>query len=137
EVMQEIEQRLGTRQEFPYVEGVPRGKKAIVAYLKPPVGPVPGELTDDDATLAEAIVLASGRPSLLIAGGTFQPPELDVWKQRLRDCQSTVEALIPPAGRVELLNHPDSEWVGTAWVIDEGLLVTNRHVAEVFCRRHN
>ena len=44
--------------------------------------------------------------------------------------------MIPSIGRVELFHHDDFEWVGTAWVIDEQILVTNRHVANVFAARN-
>ncbi|MCO8123925.1 DNA/RNA non-specific endonuclease [Stieleria sp. TO1_6] len=85
--------------------------------------------------LQEAIVLAFGRPSLFIQNNSFATPESTTWKQRLKSTKSQLESVIPKVGRVELFHHPDFEWVGTAWVIDEDVLVTNRHVADVFANK--
>ncbi len=84
---------------------------------------------------AEAIVLAFGRPSLLIRHGSYEEPESDVWQERLAGARRRLEEIIPSVGRLELFHHPDFEWAGTAWVIDERTVVTNRHVAELFAER--
>jgi hypothetical protein len=31
-----------------------------------------------------------------------------------------------------MANNPDYSWVGTAWLVDKDIAVTNRHVASVF-----
>ena len=38
---------------------------------------------------------------------------------------------------MELLNHPNYDYVGTAWMIDESVMITNRHVAAIFARRQS
>lgn len=81
---------------------------------------------------AEAIILATGRPALLIRGGIWEEPELQVVRERLASTAGLLEAAIPKVGRVELLNDPTMEYVGTGWMIEEDILITNRHVATYF-----
>jgi endonuclease G len=82
----------------------------------------------------EAIVERFGRPSLLVKNGTFETPSADTWKARLFPTQSRLEKAIRSVGRLELINHSYS-WAGTAWIIAEGIAVTNRHVADLFAQR--
>lgn len=82
--------------------------------------------------LAEAIVLLTNRPSLLVQNDTFTLPESGDWRSRLLPRKSSVEKAIRSTGRVELSNNPDYDWVGTGWVIAPGVVVTNRHVALTF-----
>lgn len=93
-------------------------------------------LADTDAQdYAEAIVLLEGRPSLLVRNDTFEEPELDYWKDRLNPYRAALESALRSVGRVELTGHTTYEWVGTAWVVGERLVVTNRHVATIFALR--
>ena len=85
----------------------------------------------------EAIILAFGRPSILVKDNSFEEPKSTTWKTRLRPVRLKLETVIPRVGRVELFHHEDYEWVGTAWVIDERTLVTNRHVADIFARKNH
>ena len=86
---------------------------------------------------SEAIVLAVGRPSLLIQQGRLDLSRIQLpsLKKRLERHLKTIEAPLPSIGRVELLSHPSFEWVGTGWLLPNRVLVTNRHVAEVFSER--
>ncbi len=59
--------------------------------------------------------------------------ESQIWKQRLTDANSLLVPNIPAVGRVELGNHPRGvEWLGTGWLIQDNVVVTNRHIAEIF-----
>ncbi len=90
-------------------------------------------LSDPEAqAYAEAIVLLDGRPSLLVRNDSFEEPEFDYWKSRLNPNRAVLESNLKSVGRVELTGHSTYEWVGTAWVIGERLVVTNRHVANIF-----
>lgn len=82
----------------------------------------------------EAIVERFGRPSLLVRNGTFEMPSADTWKARLFPTQSRMDKAIRSVGRLELINHSYS-WAGTAWIIAEGIAITNRHVAELFAQK--
>ena len=86
----------------------------------------------------ESIVLPIGRPALLIQNGTYATPTSDVWKTRLECSRQTIEKVIPSVGRIEVKNHPSyEEWVGTGWVVADGIVVTNRHVAQEFSQKAN
>ncbi|OQP38647.1 hypothetical protein A4H97_18165 [Niastella yeongjuensis] len=88
----------------------------------------------DDFT--EAVILPVGRPVLTIfhndAELTFTDPESEIWRERLINARSTLAGVIPSVGRVEVANHPIYDWLGTGWLVDKNIIVTNRHVAEIF-----
>ena len=90
------------------------------------------ELTPEEGRSLEAIVLLQGRPPLLIMGGHFATPPTE-WAV-LESHRSAIEALFPSVGRIELTGHPSYEWVGTGFLVADSVLMTNRHVAEVFCQ---
>ncbi|MEO0822652.1 MAG: DNA/RNA non-specific endonuclease [Pseudomonadota bacterium] len=81
---------------------------------------------------AEAIVMLHGFPSLLITNGDYQEPRNPVWRKRLNPHRARIREVIANVARVDLVNHPDFKWVGTAWRVNEDTFVTNRHVANVF-----
>lgn len=106
--------------------------RSLGAAAEETVGVAPGS----DVTL-ETIVLTSGRPVLDIRGGEtvldMHLVESQVWKQRLIHAESLLAQNIPAVGRIELGNHPRGvDWIGTGWLIRDNIVVTNRHVAEVF-----
>lgn len=84
----------------------------------------------------ESIIMRRQRPVLAIkddAPGLIFRDEEDsrIWKQRLSDANARIRRAIPAVGRIELSGgHLD--WVGTGWLVDEDILVTNRHVAAEF-----
>ncbi|TCS60278.1 endonuclease G [Primorskyibacter sedentarius] len=80
----------------------------------------------------EAIVMRTGFPSLLVQNGTFEQPKLQHWKDVLNPRRNMIDRVINNVGRVDLVNHPNYKWVGTAWRVNEDCFVTNRHVAEIF-----
>ncbi|WP_420146722.1 DNA/RNA non-specific endonuclease [Spirosoma sp.] len=92
------------------------------------------------ATL-ETIVLRVGRPVLSVFNDEavleFRDAESAVWQNRLTDARPRLTTAIKAVGRIELENHPTFEWVGTGWLVDENIVVTNRHVAELFGRSNN
>jgi len=84
----------------------------------------------------ETIVLRVGRPVLTISHDEavlqFADAESQVWKERLLIAKQQLISAAKAVGKIELQNDPFYEWVGTGWLIDESIVVTNRHVAEVF-----
>ena len=134
EVMDEIQELLVSRKKFPRLEAAPGSRKAVGEYLELSLSGAELPQSTHDL-ITEAIVLSVGRPSLLIQGGKFEEPQLEIWKRRLDPARDSIQKVIPSVGRVEVFHHPDFEWLGTAWVIDEKVLVTNRHVAEEFAER--
>lgn len=95
------------------------------------------EAPEDRFDTMEAIVLTTGRPALLIQGGNWEEPRLIEVKTRLESARQGVTTAIRKVARVELLNHPNFDYVGTAWMIDEDVMITNRHVANTFARRQD
>jgi endonuclease G len=84
----------------------------------------------------EAIIERFTRPVYLVQDSTFTvPPDSfpnsDVIEARMDQARSTLEHVIPSAGRIDLRNHR-LDWVGTGWVVGDDLVVTNRHVAKEF-----
>ena len=84
--------------------------------------------------IAEAIVQRMGRPTLLVRNDTFEVPPTDTWRARLHPTKSKLDAAIRSVGRVEVAGS-GSPFLGTAWMIGEGVAVTNRHVAVEFARK--
>ena len=82
----------------------------------------------------EAIVLAFGRPTLLVQDNVFATPELEMWRLRLEPFRSTLQRILPSVGRIELKRLPEDVHIGTGWLVGEDVVVTNRHVAEFFSR---
>lgn len=82
--------------------------------------------------IAEAIIEVIARPALLIQDGEVEMPVSHVWQDRLRLHWDKITAGIPAVGRIEIKNHVSYPWVGTGWIVEEDILVTNRHVARVF-----
>ena len=85
----------------------------------------------------ETIVLTKGRPVLDIKEGEavvdIQEIESKIWTKRLKKAMPLLSPGIAAVGRIELANHPRGvDWLGTGWVIHEDIIVTNRHVAEIF-----
>jgi V8-like Glu-specific endopeptidase len=93
----------------------------------------------DPATLQgvlETIVKKRGRPVLAVRRNdfVFEPTDVEseVWRRRLSEAHDRLRRCIPAVGRVDLVNDPSYTWVGTAWLVQENIAVTNRHVAEEF-----
>ncbi len=86
----------------------------------------------------EAIILLTGRPSLLIQNGQWEKPPLGVIKQRLEQSKDALLQAIPKVGRIEITAPAGfSPFIGTGWMIDEGIMITNRHVAKFFAEQKN
>ena len=85
----------------------------------------------------EAIVLTQGRPVYFVQDDTFQLDgnTTDTWRSRLETARAALDAIIPSIGRVNVRSHPSLDWLGTAWVIKDRIVATNRHVAREFAAR--
>lgn len=90
----------------------------------------------DEELALETIVVREGRPVLLVEGDKYRldGPESEIWQGRLElpKVRSAFSKIIPAIGRIEVENHPTYTWVGTGWLVDDDVIVTNRHVAELF-----
>ncbi|MFH1085622.1 MAG: serine protease, partial [Chloroflexota bacterium] len=88
-----------------------------------------------EAFALEAIVMLEGRPAVFIQDGHFFPAPGD-W-QVLEAQRAAIETVCHSVGRVEVTGHPSYDWVGTGFLVAPDVIMTNRHVAEVFCETLN
>ncbi|MFI0986400.1 trypsin-like serine peptidase [Streptomyces exfoliatus] len=90
------------------------------------------ELDGDESFGVEAIVLLEGRPAILVQRQDFAP-QRDEWAV-LDSQRAAIRESLARVGRVEVTGHPRLDWVGTAFVVGPGAVMTNRHVAVEFSR---
>ncbi|MEA2899261.1 MAG: hypothetical protein QOJ84_4876 [Bradyrhizobium sp.] len=83
----------------------------------------------------ETIVFAVGTPVFLVKNNAVDidsgRTEAVAWRRMLTDNAAKLNRSMNSIGRVNVSNF-DTDFVGTAWVIDDDLIVTNRHVANLF-----
>ena len=85
------------------------------------------------------IVLRVGRPVLAIVGNAprldFKDSESAVWRARLQASAPLLQRAAQAVGRIEVTGLPGFTFVGTGWLVDANIVVTNRHVAQTFAER--
>ncbi|TCR93238.1 phospholipase D-like domain-containing protein [Rhizobium sp. BK376] len=106
------------------VGGVPSGGGGARTAAPPPP---PGN--------DETIVFAVGTPVFLVRNNVVDidsaRQEAVAWRRLLTANAAVINRTMVSIGRVDVSNA-DRDYAGTAWVIDDGLVVTNRHVANLF-----
>lgn len=85
--------------------------------------------------ITESVIVPFMRPVLYIKNGQIEIPKSNELKERLYKYKPNIELSLKSVGRIELLNH-QLVYCGTGWLISEGIIVTNRHVAEEFSKRN-
>jgi hypothetical protein len=88
------------------------------------------ELTAEEQLGLECVLLLYGRPALLVSGTSLAgvPPYWNV----LEDQREDIEVAQRGVGRIELLGHPEYDWAGTGFLVNDAVLMTTRRVAELF-----
>lgn len=90
------------------------------------------ELTPADRNAVEAIILPKTRPAIDIGKDTYKAPS-GYWGVLDQPAiRQHIEAAIPSVARIELPHDPRYKYAGTGFVVGPDLLMTNRHVAEIF-----
>lgn len=90
-------------------------------------------LTPEQLLGTEAIIDEDLRPAIDIVNGKFDVVH-PLWSDLSTDpalC-TRIESVLPSIGRIELPGHPRLPYGGTGFVAGDGLIMTNRHVAEIF-----
>lgn len=90
------------------------------------------DLSEEDIIRAEAIIHKTKRPSHLINNGWFTAFSGEFGY--LTEDQAIANKLriaIPAVGRIDLPKHP-LKYGGTGFVVGKNLVITNRHVADIF-----
>lgn len=82
----------------------------------------------------EAIVLLTGRPALRVVKGMIDPddPQIDEWAASLIPARKSLKPVFDAIGRIDVMTADGQAHVGTGTVIGKGLVMTNRHVIDVF-----
>jgi hypothetical protein len=81
-----------------------------------------------------AIVMREGRPVVLVRGDSYDDFD-DPWRSlNSAEVKTRLSALFPLVGRIELPSSTLIPYAGAGFVVGEGLIATNRHVAEEFSR---
>jgi hypothetical protein len=88
------------------------------------------KLDPPEALGLEVIVNLTARPAILIRNGHFLDPP-PPWESLEAD-RASIEAAAQSVGRIQLAGNPQMHWVGTGFLAGEDVVITNRHVAEVF-----
>lgn len=95
-----------------------------------------GVLPFEQAPMDETIVLKDMRPVFTIRDNkiAFDNGDSDstIWKNRLAEKEEILNSLLNRVGRIEVNSNAVYNWVGTGWLIDQDIIVTNRHVASIF-----
>jgi endonuclease G, mitochondrial len=90
------------------------------------------DVTPEQADSIEAIVLPKERPVVDVVDGSYAAPPPPFQHLAASAARATIEAAIASVGRIEIPDHAWRPYAGTGFVVGEGLLMTNRHVAELF-----
>jgi hypothetical protein len=118
---------------------------ALEPKLAPPVGEgeleTTGEAPQRPADIALETIVREGRPALNIKDNLVVEagPEIEAAAKPIADRLKAAAAIINPSvplvGRIDVANHPSNlPYVGTGWLVDTDIVVTNRHVAELIAR---
>jgi endonuclease G, mitochondrial len=93
------------------------------------------ELSPGQSFGLEAIIDEELRPAIEIVNGKFTVDH-PLWTKlsATEELRSRIQRVIPSVGRIGLPGNRRLPYAGTGFVVGEGLLMTNRHVAEIFTR---
>jgi endonuclease G, mitochondrial len=90
------------------------------------------EIRPDELFNLEAIVMPHNRPVVFVRGQSYDDVE-DPWQSlNAPEVKARIAKLLPSIGRIELPYSPMIPYGGTGFVVEKGLLMTNRHVAQLF-----
>lgn len=134
------------RQAAPAGEPGPLAAKAAAARVvesargaleRVAAGASASNLTDEEVSSLQAIVLVTGRPAMRYVNGRVQMPPVDLgendrWRVLVATERADIDRASSSVGQVALVRASGAaQPVGTAWRIGDDLVVTNRHVAKL------
>ena len=129
-----LESMAGESELLEGIEEVPWATEQEKEHAREAVARVESDepLSDEQAGALEAIILPKERPVVDVVNGTYATPAAPFQHLGGEAPRKTIEAAIPAIGRIELPDHPSLPYGGTGFVVGDGVLMTNRHVAELF-----
>lgn len=91
------------------------------------------EISREEAFFIEAIIIPDKRPAIDIIDDDYSVEHHD-WLHYGDNSSIKRQILksIPSVGRIELPNHWSAPYGGTGFVVGDNLIMTNRHVAQIF-----
>lgn len=115
----------------------PRMRAVLPERVVEPIPDLPPQ-PDEEVTEERIIAISVGaRPVARIlnnqATTEFLGPDSESWAQVITEAKPLIDKAIPAVGRIEL-NNSDFPWAGTGWLVAPGIIVTNRHVADLFAK---
>jgi hypothetical protein len=102
---------------------------AIAALQKASASEKP-ELTPEEVLGLESAILLYGRPAILVSRGHLASPA-PFWNV-LEDQREDIELAHRGVGRIEMLGHPEYDWAGTGFLVNDTTLLTTRRTIEIF-----
>ncbi|UJP05189.1 MAG: DNA/RNA non-specific endonuclease [Nitrosomonas sp.] len=96
--------------------------------------PKKSEAIFSDRPITEAIILEKIRPVLLVQNGKYAVARVPEVEAAIAPHRHKLAHKINAVGRIELSQHDSMSWCGTGWLLADNLIVTNRHVAELFAQ---
>ncbi|TWU49467.1 lipase family protein [Rubripirellula reticaptiva] len=96
--------------------------------------PGEGVLRPDQLFGLEAIVHKRFRPAEFILNNSFKNLPHPWTHLGNGDSRTAIETACRSIGRIEVPGHPSLPYAGTGFLVGTNLLMTNRHVAAIFCR---
>lgn len=102
--------------------------------------------TKEAASRAMALetIVARERPVLFVRDGRFDTEQVTILGVEAKDLvdqlmqsSAALQPLLPLVGRIDVTNLPGFPFVGTGWLVDTEVVVTNRHVAEIISHRES
>lgn len=100
-------------------------------------GPIDGVLPHMDQW--KSIIFPCARPAVPVLNHgmviRLGDADAEVWRERLEDAAGVLDTAVRAVGRVELVGHFGLHYAGTAFLVDDDVVVTNAHVAREFAIR--
>ncbi|WP_035678331.1 phospholipase D-like domain-containing protein [Bradyrhizobium liaoningense] len=124
-------------------EKVQRQKRALPeAALEALAVDPSGRTRRDPRDIALETIVNRERPVLFVKDGSFDTNEVTTFGpeavdlvDRMKQQGSRLLPLLPLIGRIDVVNFPNNiDFVGTGWLVDTDIVVTNRHVAGLIAR---
>lgn len=90
------------------------------------------DLSDAELLGLEAIIMPQNRPVVFVRGESYEDVDKPWLSLNTPEMKARISKVLPLIGRIELPNTPQIPYGGTGFVVGQGLLMTNRHVARLF-----
>lgn len=90
-------------------------------------------ITPPEVDVLEAIVMPRERPVVFVRNGTYDDVESPWTHLNAGSARAIVNPVLTSIGRIEVPNMPWVPYGGTGFIVGSDLLMTNRHVARLFC----